>query len=79
MEPSRADYPPSPIAHARGLGFATPDSIMIEAADAVKVSMGPGRVKSVANLFDNEIAHLPPGCRIHVSVAGGNGQADLKL
>jgi hypothetical protein len=53
-----------------------PDAVVIESADVVKVGMG---LTSVANLFDNEIAHLPPACRIHVSVAGGNGQADLKL
>jgi len=35
--------------------------------------------RSIANLFDNEIAHLPPGCRIHVPVGARNGQAELTV
>jgi signal transduction histidine kinase len=35
--------------------------------------------RSIANLFDNEIAHLPPGCRIHVSVRVAEGQVELAV
>ncbi len=35
--------------------------------------------RSIANLFDNEIAHLPPGCRIHVSVGTRVGEAELTV
>lgn len=31
----------------------------------------------IANLLDNELTHLPPGCRINVSVHPTNGDAEL--
>ncbi len=33
--------------------------------------------RTIANLLDNEISHLPPGCRITVSVHPRNGEAEL--
>jgi signal transduction histidine kinase len=35
--------------------------------------------RSIANLLDNEIAHLPQGCRIEVSVHPINGDAELTV
>ena len=35
--------------------------------------------RTIANLLDNEIAHLPPGCRIHVSVRAREGEAQLSV
>jgi signal transduction histidine kinase len=35
--------------------------------------------RTIANLLDNEIAHLPPGCRIDVSVCTRHGEAELTL
>ena len=46
----------------------------------VRVDADPSLLnRSIANLFDNEIAHLPPGCRIHVSVGSTNGYAELTV
>ena len=33
--------------------------------------------RTIANLLDNEISHLPPGCRIRISVHPNNGVAEL--
>ncbi len=33
--------------------------------------------RTIANLLDNEIAHLPPGCRINISLRARNGEAEL--
>jgi signal transduction histidine kinase len=35
--------------------------------------------RTLANLLDNEISHLPPGCRITVSVHPNNGEAELTV
>jgi signal transduction histidine kinase len=53
----------------------------------VSIKLQPARVdadpsllnRSIANLLDNEIAHLPPGCCIHVSVEARNGEAELTV
>ena len=58
---------------------------MAEHKHEVMTQLEPARIdadasllnRSIANLFDNEISHLPPGCRIHVSVTARNGQAEL--
>jgi len=60
---------------------------MAEHRHEVSTRLQPARIdadpsllnRSIANLFDNEIAHLPPGCHIHVSVAPRNGQAELTV
>jgi signal transduction histidine kinase len=33
----------------------------------------------LANLLDNEVAHLPPGCRIHISLRAMDGEGRLTL
>jgi signal transduction histidine kinase len=33
----------------------------------------------LTNLLDNEMAHLPPGCRIHVHVRSRDGFAELAI
>jgi signal transduction histidine kinase len=33
--------------------------------------------RTIANLLDNEIAHLPPGCRINIKVHPSNSEAEL--
>ena len=35
--------------------------------------------RTIANLLDNEIAHLPPGCRITLSVCAKEGEAVLTV
>src|ERR1035437_3350227 len=35
--------------------------------------------RTIANLLDNEIAHLPPGCRIEISVSAKQGEAELTV
>jgi signal transduction histidine kinase len=35
--------------------------------------------RTIANLLDNEIAHLPPGCRITLSVRAKDGDAELTV
>jgi len=35
--------------------------------------------RTIANLLDNEIAHLPPGCRITISVSAKEGEAELTV
>jgi signal transduction histidine kinase len=46
----------------------------------VRIDADPSLLnRSIANLLDNEIAHLPPGCRILVSVAPRNGEAELTV
>lgn len=35
--------------------------------------------RTIANLLDNEIAHLPPGCRIKISVCAQLGEAELTI
>ena len=35
--------------------------------------------RTIANLLDNEITHLPPGCRITISVHPNNGDAELMV
>lgn len=46
----------------------------------VRIDADPSLLnRSIANLLDNEIAHLPPGCRIYVSVMAGDGQAELTV
>ena len=35
--------------------------------------------RTIANLLDNEIAHLPAGCRVHISVQPTNGEAELTV
>jgi signal transduction histidine kinase len=60
---------------------------MAEHRHEVSTQLQPARVdidlsllnRSIANLFDNEIAHLPPGCRIDVSVGTRTGEAELTV
>ncbi len=60
---------------------------MAEHRHEVSTDLQPARIdadpsllnRSIANLFDNEIAHLPPGCRINVSVGARNGDASLRV
>ena len=60
---------------------------MAEHRHEVSTQLQPARIdadpsllnRSIANLFDNEIAHLPPGCRINVSVGARNGEARLTV
>jgi signal transduction histidine kinase len=33
--------------------------------------------RTIANLLDNEIAHLPPGCKIRIAVHPNEGEAEL--
>lgn len=33
----------------------------------------------LANLLDNEVAHLPPGCRIQISLRAKNGEGELVI
>ena len=35
--------------------------------------------RTIANLLDNEVAHLPPGCRIDISVGAKEGEAELTV
>jgi len=35
--------------------------------------------RTIANLLDNEIAHLPPGCRINISVRAKPGEAEFTI
>ncbi len=35
--------------------------------------------RTIANLLDNEIAHLPAGCRINISVCAKQGEAELMI
>ncbi len=35
--------------------------------------------RTIANLLDNEIAHLPPGCRIYITVRAEGGEAELAV
>lgn len=35
--------------------------------------------RTIANLLDNEIAHLPAGCRIKISVSAKEGEAELTV
>ena len=35
--------------------------------------------RTIANLLDNEVAHLPPGCRVNISVRVKDGEAELTV
>ena len=35
--------------------------------------------RAIANLLDNEITHLPPGCRVSISVHPTEGEAELRI
>jgi signal transduction histidine kinase len=35
--------------------------------------------RTIANLLDNEIVHLPPGCRINISVHAKPGKAEFTI
>jgi signal transduction histidine kinase len=35
--------------------------------------------RTIANLLDNEIAHLPPGCQINISVRAKPGEAEFTI
>ncbi len=60
---------------------------MAEHRHEVSTELQPTRVDAdlsllnriIANLLDNEIAHLPLGCRIHVFVGARNGEAELTV
>jgi signal transduction histidine kinase len=54
--------------------------IKIDADSAVLVDVDVNLMNRVlTNLLDNEMAHLPPGCRIHVHVRSRDGFAELAI
>jgi signal transduction histidine kinase len=63
-----------PAARERGLALG------LQTAEEVTVSADEGLVRrAVANLLDNGLAHLPPGCRIAVTVGVRDNQAFIDV
>jgi signal transduction histidine kinase len=64
-------YQPAMAEHGHELATAL-QPVQIDADSALLNRM-------IANLLDNEIAHLPPGCRIAIAVCEKDGEAQLTV
>lgn len=64
-------YQPSIAEHEHELELQL-ESVVVEADSSLL-----NRV--LANLLDNEVAHLPPGCRIHICLRAKNGEGELTV
>jgi signal transduction histidine kinase len=63
-----------PAAQERGL------ALTLEARGALSVSVDEGLVRrALADLLDNALMHLPPGCRVTVTVAGDEERAAVRV
>jgi signal transduction histidine kinase len=63
-------YGPSMAEQGLGISMESPSPALIDADASLLHRM-------IANLFDNEIKHLPESCQINIRVATGAGEAQL--
>jgi signal transduction histidine kinase len=65
-------YQPALSEHHHQVDAVLPSGVAVDA----DVSL---MTRVVGNLLDNELKHLPDGCRIHIQLAPVNGQAELRI